>query len=56
MDQAVHNLELLEWLAELYWRASSMGTPYELTDKDLEDIIMAAIEHGYRSLKKVDKG
>jgi L-fuculose-phosphate aldolase len=27
MDQAVERLELLEWLAELYWRASSMGTP-----------------------------
>ena len=56
MDQAIHRLELLEWLAELYWRASSMGTPQVLTDKDFEDIIMAAIEHGYGSLKKVEKG
>jgi len=63
MPQAIHNLELLEWLAELYWRVSSMGTPdrksapvpHVLTDKDFEDIIMAAIEHGYGSLKKVDK-
>jgi L-fuculose-phosphate aldolase len=56
MDQAIHNLELLEWLAELYWRASSMGTPHVLTDKDFEDIITAAIERGYGSMKKVDKG
>jgi L-fuculose-phosphate aldolase len=56
MDQAIHRLELLEWLAELYWRASSMGTPHVLTDKDFEAIIMAAIEHGYGALKKVDKG
>jgi L-fuculose-phosphate aldolase len=56
MDQAVHNLELLEWLAELYWRASSMGTPHVLTDKDFEAIITAAIEHGYGALKRVDKG
>jgi len=64
MAQAIHNLELLEWLAELYWRVSSMGTPpgrdptppHVLTDKDFEDIIMAAIEHGYGALKKVDKG
>lgn len=56
MDQAVHNLELLEWLAELYWRASSMGTPHVLTDKDFEDIIMAAIEHGYGAMKKVERG
>jgi len=56
MDQAIHNLEVLEWLAELYWRASSMGTPHVLTDKDFEAIIMAAIEHGYGALKKVEKG
>ncbi|MGO9342624.1 MAG: class II aldolase/adducin family protein [Acidimicrobiales bacterium] len=55
MDQAIHNLELLEWLAELYWRASSMGTPHVLTDKDFEAIIMSAIEHGYGAMKKVDK-
>jgi L-fuculose-phosphate aldolase len=55
MDQAIHNLELLEWLAELYWRASSMGTPAVLTDKDFEDIIMAAIEKGYGSMHKVKK-
>jgi len=56
MDQAIHNLELLEWLAELYWRVSSMGTPHVLTDKDFEAIITAAIEHGYGALKRVDKG
>jgi L-fuculose-phosphate aldolase len=55
MDQAIHRLELLEWLAELYWRASSMGTPRVVTDKDFEAIITAAIEHGYGALKKVDK-
>jgi L-fuculose-phosphate aldolase len=55
MDQAIHRLELLEWLAELYWRASSMGTPHVLTDKDFEAIITAAIERGYGAVKKVDK-
>jgi L-fuculose-phosphate aldolase len=53
MAEAVERLELLEWLAELYWRASSMGTPHVLTDKDFEDIITAAIERGYGGLKKV---
>lgn len=56
MDKAIHSLELLEWLAELYWRASSMGTPHVLTDKDFEAIIMLAIERGYGSLRKIDKG
>jgi len=55
MKQAVENLELLEWLSELYWRASSMGTPHVLTDKDFEAIITAAIERGYGSMKKVEK-
>jgi len=55
MAEAVERLELLEWLAELYWRSSSMGTPHVLTDKDFEDIITAAIERGYGGLKKVKK-
>jgi L-fuculose-phosphate aldolase len=55
MDQAVERLELLEWLAELYWRSASLGTPRVLTDKDFENIITSAMERGYGSLKKVDK-
>jgi L-fuculose-phosphate aldolase len=54
MDQAVERLELLEWLAELYWRASSMGTPRVLTDKDFEDIINAAITGRYGVMRKVE--
>jgi L-fuculose-phosphate aldolase len=56
MDEAVERLELLEWLAELYWRSSSLGTPRVLTDKDFEAIIVSAMERGYGSLKKVEKG
>ncbi len=55
MAEAVERLELLEWLAELYWRSSSMGTPHVLTDKDFEDIITAAIERGYGGLQKAKK-
>ena len=55
MSEAIERLELLEWLAELYWRASSMGTPRVLTDKDFEAIIVAAMEKGYGSVKKVKK-
>src|ERR1700683_484717 len=53
MDEAVERLELLEWLAELYWRASSLGTPRVLTDKDFEDIIVAAMSGGYGALRKI---
>ena len=56
MSEAVERLELLEWLAELYWRSASMGVPRVLTDKDFEAIIMAAMAKGYGSVKKVDKG
>ena len=55
MNEAVERLELLEWLAELYWRASSLGTPRVLTDKDFEDIIVAAMSGGYGALRKIDK-
>ena len=55
MDQAVERLELLEWLAELYWRSASLGTPKVLTDKDFEAIIVAAMERGYGSMKKAKK-
>jgi L-fuculose-phosphate aldolase len=56
MDEAVERLELLEWLAELFWRSSSLGTPRVLTDKDFEAIIVSAMERGYGALKKVEKG
>jgi L-fuculose-phosphate aldolase len=56
MDEAVERLELLEWLAELYWRSASLGTPRVLTDKDFEAIIVSAMERGYGALKKVEKG
>ena len=55
MKEAIERLELLEWLAELYWRASSLGTPRILTDKDFEDIIMAAMSGGYGTIRKLEK-
>ena len=55
MKDAIHRLELLEWLAELYWRASAMGVPKVLTDKDFEAIITAAIERGYGAMKQAKK-
>ena len=54
MDQAVERLELLEWLAELYWRASSLGTPHLLTDEDFEHIFEAARQR-YGATRKAEK-
>ncbi len=55
MTEAIERLELLEWLAELYWRASALGVPRVLTDKDFEDVIMQAISGGYGAIRKVEK-
>jgi len=55
MAEAVERLELLEWLAELYWRSSSMGTPKVLGDKDFEDIIVAATAGRYGVIRNVDE-
>lgn len=55
MKEAIERLELLEWLAELYWRASSLGTPRILTDKDFENIIVAAMSGGYGAIRKLEK-
>lgn len=55
MDQAVERLELLEWLAELYWRASSLGTPHLLTDQDFADIFESARQR-YGATRKADQG
>jgi len=55
MDQAVERLEQLEWLAELYWRASSMGTPHLLTDQDFQHIFEAAAQR-YGATRKAEKG
>ncbi len=55
MKEAIERIELLEWLAELYWRASSLGTPRILTDKDFENIIVAAMSGGYGTIRKLEK-
>ena len=49
-------LEHLEWLAELYSRAITIGTPSILTDKDLENVIMAALSMNYGTTQKIHTG
>lgn len=54
IGEACTRLEALEWHAELYCRSVALGTPRVLSDKQLEDVIMAALSRGYglRSAKK----
>ena len=55
MNEAVERLELLEWMAELFLRASSLGVPRTLTDSDLEAVIMQGMSGRYGALRKVDE-
>jgi L-fuculose-phosphate aldolase len=55
MDEAVERLVLLEWMAELFLRASSLGVPRTLTDSDLEAVIMQGISGRYGALREVDE-
>jgi L-fuculose-phosphate aldolase len=55
MDEACERIEMLEWFAELYWRAHSIGEPRVLTDKDFEAVIMQAMAGGYGALHKAEQ-
>lgn len=48
----VTQTELLEWGCELYWRASSMGTPRVLDEQDRQAVVEAAIARGYGTTKE----
>jgi L-fuculose-phosphate aldolase len=51
--EACERLELLEWQAELFSRAVALGTPRVLSDKELEDVILAALSKNYGTTQKV---
>jgi len=47
MTGAVENALLLEWAADLYWRARAIGTPRALTEEQQIAVIEAALATGY---------
>lgn len=51
--QACERLEHLEWLAELHARASALGEPRVLTEKELEDVIIAALSMNYGTTQTI---
>jgi len=53
LGYAMHNALLLEWAAEIYWRARAIGQPQALTDEQQNAVVEAAIARGYGSTKKV---
>jgi L-fuculose-phosphate aldolase len=49
LEQAYDKALLLEWIAEVYWRAMLVGSPRILTPAELDDVREAAIRHRYQS-------
>ena len=47
LDHAVEHAVLLEWLAALHHRTSALGTPRVLTDREQEDVVLAALSRSY---------
>lgn len=56
MAKAVEHAQLLEWLCELHWRASAIGTPRALTGEQQAAVVEAATRLGYGSTRKADAG
>jgi L-fuculose-phosphate aldolase len=55
LAQAVERIELLEWLAEAYYRSASIGTPKTLTDAEMLDVVATARATGYGTPRPVDQ-
>ncbi|MEO9322974.1 class II aldolase/adducin family protein [Nocardioides sp. C4-1] len=51
LDKAVEHAVLLEWLAALHHRASSLGTPRVLTEAEQEAVVLAALAKNYGSVQ-----
>lgn len=52
LQQAMDNAVLLEWAAELYWRAAAIGRPRALTDDQQRAVIEAAVASHYGTARK----
>ena len=50
--KAADNALLLEWVADLFWRASAIGTPRALSDEQQMAVVQAAIASGYGTPRK----
>jgi len=48
IEQAYDRALLVEWLAEVYWRARLAGTPRILDQAELDAVTQAARQHRYR--------
>ncbi|MEO3754753.1 class II aldolase/adducin family protein [Streptomyces sp. B6B3] len=54
--KAVANLELVEWVAELYARCLALGTPRVLDEREQEDVIRQALAGDYGTVRRLQEG
>jgi L-fuculose-phosphate aldolase len=54
LAQAERGTQLLEWAAEMYWRAKVFGEPRVLDEADRQAVVEAAMRRGYGSTRPVD--
>lgn len=56
LEQAVAHTMLLEWACEMYWRASSLGTPRALDMDQQMSVIRQVLKRNYGRLHEIDQG
>ena len=54
LPAAVDNALLLEWLAALYHRASSLGTPKVLSPEEQDDVVRQAMSRNYGAPQELE--
>jgi L-fuculose-phosphate aldolase len=55
VEQALEHARLLEWGAELYWRAAAIGTPRTLGGEEQRAVIEAVLARGYGQTRPRDE-
>jgi len=55
LGSAVEHSLLLEWACTVYWRASAIGTPRVLDERQQEAVVAAAIERRYGTVRPADR-
>jgi L-fuculose-phosphate aldolase len=54
LAQAERGTQLLEWAAEMYWRAKVFGEPRVLDEADRQAVVEAAVRRGYGSTRAAE--
>jgi L-fuculose-phosphate aldolase len=55
LDAALENTRLVEWAAELYWRAAAIGRPRTLGADDVQAVVDAVTTRGYGTVQETGR-